>query len=270
MAQGKTYNPGYKSVGFRDAVVYELDSNGYPAAPSTAAYVGYYLRGPKAFTLNIPNPRIVPHIGRDRVEETDQLSTNEAASGEIRTSGIDLEVDAFLQGTKKDTVGLYSEFITRMTDKQGAEPQVGVIAWQQALLQGARRWHYYLIPSSRAIPINAGMEENPVDHRYSINISPVEKLPWGTTLTEDDNGSLQSGYVDLYSTQLPLNYPMVSFKGNGVATEFTFDDYKTGRDDYPVFVNGVLRTTAVTKIDGSFEFTDYPAADGAIITVWLV
>lgn len=265
-----TYNPGYKNVGFRDCVVYELDDNGYPKAPSTAPYVGYFISGPKAMTLNIPNATVIQHIGRDRVEETDQLPPREGSTAEIRTSGIDLDVDAFLSGTKKDTHGAYSTFLTRQTDKQGAEPQIGIIAWQQSMLQGARRWHYYLVPSSRAVAMNAGMEENPADHRYSININPVSKLPWGTALTEVDNGSLSSGFVDLYSTLRPTSFPMVSFKADGVEDTFVFTDYKNGKSDYPVTVNGVLVTADITKTDGQIVFTDYIPEANAIISVWLV
>lgn len=266
------YNPGFKSVGFRDCVVYELDSNGFPNAVDENPYVGHFISGPKVFTLNIPNPRLIQHTGRDRVEETDQLPTLEAANGEIRSSGVDLDVDAFLQGTKKDTHGAYSTFITRNTDKQGFEPQIGIIAWQQSMLRGARRWHYYLIPSSRAIAISGGMEENPVDHRYTVNINPVEKTPWGTALTELDNGSLQAGYIDLYSTLVPTSgkFPMVSFRGDGIQDTFVFTDYKNGKTDYAVTVNGVLVTGDITKTDGQIVFTDYIPEEEAVISVWLV
>lgn len=265
-----TYKAGKKSVGFRDAQVYAINEDGYPAAPSTAAYVGFLIPGPKAFTLNVPTPQVIPHIGRDYVEETDQLPSREAPTGEIRSSGVDLDVDAFLQGVKKFSVGAYSEVIARATDKQGAEPEVGIIAWQQSKEDGKRRWHYCLVPSTRAVVLGEGMEENPVDHRYQININPMSSLPWGTALTELTHGTKKSGFFDLYSTLRPeKQYPMVAFKANGSATEFTFEDYKTGRSDYPVFVNGVLQTTEVTKADGSFEF-DYPPAEDAIITIWLV
>jgi hypothetical protein len=260
-----TYDPGYKSVGFRDAIAIVME-NGLPAATSVSApYVGFKLSGPKVFTLNIPNSRTIVHEGRDGVEATDQLPSKEAATGEIRVSGINLDTDAALSGVKKATFG-NSSFISRMTDKQGAEPMVGVIAWQQSLLAGVRKWHIYTVPSARAIAIGAGMEDNPVDHRYSLNINPVDKHIWGALLTENVEGALSQGYADMYATVRP-DYPLVSFKTDGSEDTFVFTAYKTGLTTYPVLVNGVLQSTGVTKGDGTLTF-DYPPAAG-ILSIWL-
>lgn len=268
-----TYSPGFKSVGCRDVQVLLINENGYPKATSVNPYVGRLISGPKAFTLNIPNTQPIAHIGRDVVEETDQLPSREVATAEIRSSGVKLETDAELSGVVVDTVGAYSSFIPRQTDQQGFEPQAMAIAWQQSMLDGARRWHYYLVPSTRIVPMSAGLEENPVDHRYSLNINPVKRLPWGQLLTVVDNGTLKAGYIDLYSTLRPANqgeqYPLVAFKADGTETEFTFTAYANGKTDYPIFVNGVLQSSGVTKANGSFEF-DYPPAADAIITIWLV
>ena len=269
MPDSLPYNQGFKSVGFRDCVVYELNSSGYPKAVDDTPYVGYFLSGPKAFALNLPNANIISHIGRDRVEETDQLPTKEALSAEIRTSGVDLDIDAFLQGTLKVAVGSHTTLIGRYTDQQGYEPDIGVIAWQQSKLSGSRRWHYYALPSARASIMSAGMEENPVDQRYMLNINPMSKFPWGLAMTDVTHGMVTSNYFDMYSLYAPANFPMVSFKADGIEDTFDFDEYKTARTHYTVYVNGVLQAAGITKSDGSMLFAVAPV-DDAIITAWLV
>jgi len=262
------YDPGYKSVGFRDAVVIKMNSSGLPDATSpTIPYVGFKVSGPKVLTLNIPNPRTFAHIGRDGVEETDQLPSVEAATGELRMSGVSLANDAVVSGVKVATFGNTTS-MARMSDKQGAEPIVGVIAWQQSKLSGNRKWHMYAIPSTLAIALGAGMSDNPEDHRYSLNISPVNRQIWGSILTEATEGALSQGYSDMYSTVRP-DYPLVSWKADGIEDTFLFEDYKNGSVTYPVLVNGVIVSSGVTKSDGSVAF-DYPPAANAIVSAWLV
>lgn len=258
---------GFKSVGFRDAVIYDLNASGRPNAQSVSVpYVGTKVNGPKVFTLNMPNPRIIQHTGNDRVLEVDQLPTLEQASGEIRMSGVDQDLDALLSGVDKFTVG-HTSFLARMTDKQGTEPQVGVVAWQQSLLEGLRRWHIYLIPSSRAIPIPAGMGDSPEDHRFSLAPNPTDRHLWGVELDEGTEGAEEFGVLDGYSTIRPV-YPLVAFKTDGIEDTFVFTDYPADDNTYPVWVNGALVSSGVTKTTTQVVF-DYPPAAGDL-DIWIV
>ncbi len=79
----ETSGKGYP-VGNRFACLFKLDANGYPAATSTTAYEGLIWDGPKAFTIQHPEPRDIDHLGRDSVVQSTSLAPLTSGKYELR------------------------------------------------------------------------------------------------------------------------------------------------------------------------------------------
>lgn len=253
-------------VGFRYGVVYKLNANGTPAATGLTAYGGIEFAGPKAFNITVPQARVVSHQGKDRVIMSDQLPTLETTVGEIRVSSLDYDLEALLTNVVKFTVG-DSTGVPRSTDQQGAEPEVGLLLYQQAKdrVTGLRRWHYYIVPATRCLPIPASWGENPEDHRYSINPSQTTKHLWGTALVVGTEGATEQAIVDLHSAYQPR---LEAFLADGVEDEFTLLN-TAANNTYSVWVNDVLRTANITKTTTAFTFTSaVPASDARIVVLY--
>lgn len=253
------------SVGLRFVAVFELTAAGLIKPTGLTGYEGLQFDGPKAYALNLPEARKIAHQGRDRVIATDQLPTLEVSSAEIRVSTLNYELEALLTNVSKYTVGDFVG-ISRVTDQQGSEPQVGVMMYQQAkdIATGLRTWHIHIIPSTQAIPVPAGMSENPEDIRYTLAPTPTTKHLWGAPLVVGTEGVTEHGLVDLHGPYKPA---LEAFESDGI--EDTFELLHTAANNtYTVWVDGVLRSSNITKTTTQFVFTSAIPADGANITVF--
>lgn len=260
-----TASDNFAPVGFRFGTVYELNANGRPKATSpTVSYVGMEFYGPKAYNLTIPNPRQIVHTGKDTILVQDQLPSLEATTAEILVSIVQFDMDALLSAVKKFTVGQF-KMILRNTDRQGSEPVVGLLLYQQAKDpdSGLRMWHYHIIPSTQAIPIPSQWNDTPQDHRYSLSPSRIAKHLWGVTLTLDEEGATQAGIFDGNGDHKPF---LDNYLGNGSQETFplTYDSFDTS---YAVFVNGVENTTAIKTVS-EVDFDGYPPANNADIQIF--
>lgn len=254
-------------VGLRKGVVFEINASGrIEAQDDTLYYEGLSFQGPKAYALNIPEPRRIPHQGNDRLLAVDQLPSLDPIAGEIRVSALDFALDAFLMNQENFAVGDAS-MIARSTDLQGSERQVALLLYQQALIKSTqtRRWHFHIIPSSRVIPIPASFTENAEDHRYSLAPTPVKYHIWGTALSLLTEGVTEAGIFDGFTTNKPH---LVAFKADGVEDVFVFNTAKQPVNaNYSVWVDGVLQTAGITKNLTDVTFTVAPA-DGSDVIVF--
>ena len=256
-------------VGLRFVVVMELNADGTPlgdVATATNATDGLEFQGPKAFNLNVPEPRKITHIGEDRVLAVDYLPPNEGMDGEIMVSPDNHEVIALLGDILEVSIG-EGQFVGLSTSQQGFEPQVGVMMYQQSLDvdAGTRRWRSFWFPSCRCIYMPAGMGQDLQDARYKIAPAITTKLPWGLALTELDNGCLTMQGIEMMSEGRPN---MCYWEGDGAEDEFLLplDKPATGVAKIQAYADGaaadaLLASTAVDKL----TFTVAPA-DGVKIT----
>jgi hypothetical protein len=256
------------AVGARYAAVYKLNSNGRPAATGLTAYDGLTFHGPKAFTLNIPEPRKITHVGGDRVLAVDALPPTEAASGEIRVPTDNFDIDAVLTGTKKFTVAEASS-LASMTDLQGSEPQVGLLLFQQSLDSATklRRWRYIIIPVARIVPMTVGMSENPEDTRYMVYMSPTTKHLWGATMTTATEGATEAQFVRGMAEYKPH---VAAWLADGTETHFPFatDKQAATITKVDVYVNGVLTSAGITVSTDKLTFTAAPTLNDEIVAFY--
>jgi len=256
------------AVGVKRAVIYELDTDGFPLATGTTPYTGIEVVGPKAFALTVPESRKISHVGNDRVLAIDYLPPIEGMSGELRVASNDLNAKAAIAGVNVFNVGS-AAIMPWGTDKQGFEVDAGLLLFQQSLdtVTKSRRWKYYLIPKARLIPSPASMDENPAEDRYTVAPNPTTKHLWGTTLVEGTEGALEMAVGEGMGIGRPN---IVAFKGNG--TEDTFllpvDKPSSNVTNIVVWVDGVLQTTELGIVTLTSIPFDVAPATGAIIVVY--
>jgi hypothetical protein len=255
----------YLPVGLRYAVVFALNSDGRPAATGLSAYQGIEIAGPKAYSLNVPDPRRIAHAGKDRVLVSDSLPTLESSSAEIQASSQDLDLEALLQNVKNFAVG-DAKMLAIQTEQQGSEPTVGLLLYQQSKdkATGLRNWHFHIIPAAQVIPVHAGMGENPIDQRYTISPTPTTKHLWGVTLTLVTEGATEAG---IFKGKSPYKPKLDSYLADGVEDNYVLA--KTAANNtYPVYVDGVERTSNITKTTTDFTFTSSVPSSGADISAF--
>lgn len=246
-------------VGLRYAVVFPLNSSGRPAASGVTVYEGLKVEGPKAFSLNQTEARKITHYGADRVLAVDYLPPNEGVTGELRVGVHDLNMQATLSGVQVNILG-EAQLIGHATNKQGSEPQVGLMLYQQALdlVSGARHYRCFIFPRAICIPATSGMSENPEDVVYRIAPTPSTKHLWGATLTALTDGITEAQYHELSTTGVPN---LVAFKGDGTTTVFSFPTASPALSTAKITVwkNGTVVSSGMTPAVDKITFTTAPA-----------
>jgi hypothetical protein len=253
-------------VGLRSAIIFALTAAGFPAGnDDIIPYEGVAFSGPKAFTLTIPEPRKITHTGGDRPLAVDYLPPTDAASGELRVADYRQDIHAILTGVASGSVGEAVE-TGHANSKQGFEPQVGLLLYQQSLdlATGARRWRSIIIPKALCIPQPGGFADSPQDVVYKIAPQVVTARLWGDTLVLGTDGYESAQFFE-YMTENPPK--IISFLGDGAEDEFSFPAGALAKAEakVAVFKDGVAITgAAVTITTAKVTFTAAPALNSNV------
>lgn len=255
------------AVGARSGYLFELDANGFPAAPSTAVYEGLEIKGLKASDLNVPNPRVITHAGNDRVLANDFLPSLEPITGEIRAANLGMALNAKVTNVNTFNVGDMT-FMPWGTDQQGSEIDVALVVFQQSLDTSLklRRYRTIIAPKIRAVPLASGMNENPNEQRYSIVSNPTGKHLWGTTIVNATEGATEAAFIEGMATYRPK---VVAWKADGTEDEYLFPTDKPARDyttpKIAVWDNGTLVAGGDMTLTATKVTFDTPPTTGHII-----
>lgn len=262
---GKNY-----PVGLRHVRVYELNSNGVPNASGTAVYEGYQITGAKAYELSIPDARRIAHIGDDRVLAQDILPRQEVSTGTLRAGRNDYDVYAVLTDTKQATIG-ESSIIGYGTDKQGDEPALAMLCYQQAKEAGTgtRTYRAYMLPSTKAIINPASMNEKETEYTFSLLPSAANHHIWGIQFTTAKEGFTEAEIVESSTFDFPH---VAAWKSDGTAVSYLFHADRPAASSSKIHAvatitsGGVVAdvTSTVTLAAGSITFGVAPAADTVI------
>ena len=252
------------SVGLRYASLFALNAAGRPAgtsASSGAAYSGLQIEGAKSYTLTTPEPRIINHTGDDRLLAKDTLPPLEGITGELKVSKNRYDVRALLTGVLENTVG-EATTLTFSTDKQGYEPQVGLMLFQQSLdantagsLFGKRRWRSSWIPKAIAIPLQPNMDENSSELTFKINAFVIRNHLWGTAFSALTDGCTEAQGIEMMTEGKPW---LDAWVGDGSTTVFTLTKTAYAVGKISVFKNGVLLSVGVTPTLTDVTITPAP------------
>jgi hypothetical protein len=184
--------------------------------------------------MNVPQARKITFTGNNVVLGVDYLPATEAMDGELSVSPSDLELIALLSGLSVQEVGDSASGLPIATDKQGQEPQVAMIVYQQALADGIRFWRTLLFPSAKCIYMPAGMGETPEDTKYKVGPTVVRRHLWGTLLTRALHNCTNMQAFEIQSRYKPM---IGAWRASGASNHITFS-------------------------------TDFPAVNVESITVW--
>jgi len=245
-------------VGARKGYVMALSTAGYPAATAggATAYQGTELSAIKGFEIATPDARRISHNGNDRVAAVDFLPSLEPVTGEIRVAPSLQTLNASLMNVNSFAVGNV-KMMPWQTEDQGTEADVSLHIWQQSLDRDTklRSYRSLLIPRARAIPVLAGMNDNPGEVRYQVIASPSTKEIWGTSLTTVLEGATEAAVIEVHSAQRPkivtwlADVAQVAFD---LPAAFPSANVVTGYS--ACWVDGVLLVYGVGA--GKYEFTD--------------
>jgi hypothetical protein len=255
------------SVGSRFACIYALNANGSPAATDPSAYGGIQLVGSKAFTLTIPDPRKITHVGDDRPLQIDFLPPTEAITGELTVAQENQTAYALLSGTNQVTLG-ESTAVGIGTSKQGFEPQVGLLLYQQALNDaGVRNWRYALIPRALLYAHPAGFSDAAAEHKFSISPAIVTAHLWETAFGLTTEGFVSAQGIIGQATFKPA---LVAWLSTTSGTQFSFpsDRLLADTNKISLYVNGVAQTSGFTAATSQITFSTAPGSNKRIVAFY--
>ena len=263
MASPQTTRSG---VGFRYCVLYALDGDGYPDAPSTAGelYEGQAVSGVKELTLDEPEPEFVEHFGDDRIFAVDILPAKSSMGGELRVGKVNDTVDAMVTDNLSFTVA-EAKLFPIATDKRGDENQVGMLVFRQSLdtdpgssTYGKRVWEFKILPRTFLIPREGGFNENPEDKAYTIRPMVVTQHLWGESFSSGVEGCSEAQALRGVSEYKPN---IVTWTTDGTATQFLFPTAKPNQAAAKAksWLDGTV-VTADTVGTANLEFTTAPTA----------
>lgn len=272
-----TPNVVRSGAGVRNFQIFALDSSGYPAATSTAAYEGINVSGVRSLIITDPAPRVVTHFGDDRVIALDVLPSTEALNGEMVVGKINDTVDAALQGGPKSfTQGQFKLYPVR-TDKSGSESQVGFIVYQQAVDSdrdsasnyGKRYWNSDISPKAWLFPRQPSKDENPTAVTYTVQPQIIMKHLWGTTLSTTTEGVSDAQLIRGVSIDKPH---LCAFKADGATTSFTLTTPAVSVASMSVWNAGMDASASVTCTTSVIAFTTggAPTANNIIVSLYEV
>ena len=258
-------------AGVRDFQIFVLDSNGFPAATTTAAYLGIDVSGVRDVTINDPAPRVVTQFGDDRIGGVDLLPPTDTLTAEARVSKLNNTLDAALTGNNFITLGEMNVLGVN-TDLKGNENQVGIVTYQQAQDSdpasstfGVRYWEGKILPKAWMIPRENPMNENATEITYTVQPTLTKAHLWGTQFTAAAEGYTEAQLVRVTTVNKPR---FVAFKADGSTTTFAYTLTAVSTSKIGVVDNGVVQTSGYTASTTSVTFSSAPTS-GHILVVKL-
>jgi hypothetical protein len=193
-------------AGLRRCQIYLLDTDGYPSDDESgiSGYDGEEMSGIASFEYTTPDGQVIVHVGKDRVLAQDQLPSNAGATYRATSVKQDLNLDAMLTDTLVQELG-EAQMGGLATSKQGAEPDVAVLFYRQALdtavgASNLRRWQLDMFPVGRLVP-KGGPAGQGAGETQSYQGTPgiATKSVWGTAFTEIANGFTDGQILRIHS-----------------------------------------------------------------------
>jgi hypothetical protein len=259
-------------VGMKQARVYALTADGVPAATSTTVYEGIQLVGVQSYENTVPDARRIAHTGDDQVLAQDMLPRQEVSTAKITTAINPMDAYAAMSSTKQATIGSATT-IGYATNKQGSEPTVAILMYQQAkeYLSGLRCYRSYEIPATQVI-INAnGMSADKSAFSFSMLPTAVNHHIWGIQFTANTEGYTTSETEEIQTYGLPH---ICSWRADGTVTTFPFNSARQAAGTLQINAISTMSPTGGTVTDVTATATKAvgtitiagPLAVGTIVT----
>lgn len=258
--------------GLRRVQVFLTDTDGYPSDDESGAdgYDGERIEGVQTFTTTFPDIQILQHTGDDVVYATTTKPPTELPSASLAGSKANLNVDAILNSTNVTTVG-ETQAGAIATDKDGNEPYVVLLAYQEAINAangdtafGKERWYTHCYALTQVVPKGNSAEQNTViTSNYNIAATKSSKFPFGSAFDEAVHGYTQAAYLRFTSEYPPI---LERWTGNGTLDTFnvTFTPVSVAKTS--VFVDGSeVTVSSVDTTNDTITLDSAPSANAKIV-----
>lgn len=247
------------AVGLKHMRVYALSAYGMPAATgaSAAVYEGVQIQGAQSYEIKTPDARRISFKGDDMVLAQDVLPRQEPSTGTLKFAVDNHAAYALLSSTKRAVIG-ESSVVGYGTSKQGTEPVVAVLGYQQAkdIATGTRQWHGIIVPSTQAIINAPSMTDGEMQYEVSMLPSGASHHLWGPAFTNSVEGYTSAEVIETVTDNIPH---VVSWLGDNVVTKVLFSTSRPAvsvakiHAIYLVSVVGAvtdITSTATKAVDG--------------------
>ena len=166
-------------VGALKCKIFELNSNGSPAATSETVYSGAQMYGFKSLDLTIPDARTITHVGDDGPIQVDTLPPTEGMAGSAVFAEENQSNIAIVSNMNTFTVA-GAQMYGLGTDQQGFEAQVCMMVYQKTLdSAGARNYRTMFLPKCTLQYKGAPFNENAAEHTFQVTPAYVTATPLG-------------------------------------------------------------------------------------------
>mgnify|MGYP006329861867 FL=1 len=270
-----TAGPNITSAsGLRRIQAFALSTTGVPDGDQSGAdgYDGVNVEGARSFALTVPGITRVQHIGNDRLLAQDFLPATEGASGTITTAKQNLSLDATLTDTLIETIG-ETTVGGLLTNKQGSEIDVCIIAYRQALdttegAQQLRRWQTHMFPVGRMVPRAGSAEQGGADENsYDIIPTVSTKYPFGHAFADaaGDEGFTEAQYLRFTSEYPPV---MERWTGNNTLTTFNLNWTPISVAKTTIYVNGTAAVVSSVDTVAKTATVSVAPANASEVVAW--
>ncbi len=250
------------AVGLKHLRIYELDIHGVPKATAAngGVYEGVQVQGAQSYEIKTPDARRISFKGDDYVLAQDVLPRQEPSTGTLKFAVDNHAAYAILSSTKKATIGEAS-VIGYGTDKQGNEPVIAVLGYQQAkdIATGTRQWRGIVVPSTQAIINAPSMTDGEMQYEVSLLPSGASHHLWGKAFADNLEGYTRAEVVEMLTENIPH---VVSWLADNTVTEFNF------HADRPAVSTAKIHAVMTVAADGTVTdvtATCTKAVDGVTI-----
>jgi len=247
-------------VGALRCKIFELNSNGSPAATSPTVYSGLRMYGFKSLDLTIPDARRITHVGDDGPIQVDTLPPTEGMSGNAIFAEENQTNIALVSNMNSFQVGA-AKMYGLGTDMQGFEAQVLMLVYQKTLdSNGTRNYRTMILPKCTLQYKGAPFNENAAEHTFNVTPAYVTSGGWEKAFTAADEGFTKAQAV-VFQSLKPMN--LASWLSDDYDTVFSFptteqaNDYSTPA--IAVFHNGTLQSSGITYAADALTYAVAPA-----------
>lgn len=268
------------AAGFERAYWGLLDTTGIltgqaataPAAGLTTGSPMGKMLGVKTSDVTIPEPEVTTVTGDDQPLGSFIFGSTANPTFNIEVGVRDLTFEAATQETKVMAIGDIDIGVLQPTDPTFPDVFLNFMRRAKSKVvgsDGVSGWEGLFIPKANVIPLGSAAytERAAASYRYRVIANPCDKFPWGTTVSDTDNGTT-GGALFPWSAENRLH--VQRFTGDNTEDAFVLAYTPVTLAKCHIYVNGTKVTTGVA-LDVSTKtltWTVPPGASAKIVVLY--
>lgn len=255
-----------------------LDSNGYAAGSGTvtagaAGSAAIRALGAQNADLALPDSDIVNIPGDDTSQGTFEFDPEGTPVFNLDVGVQNLTHEGYFQGTNVESQGDISLGVLQPKDRATIDAFLILTSKSKSKASGSdgsTNWTGAIIPKATLRPMGRVAYEGRAGgaFRYRVATSAADKMPWGKTLNEADNGTEAAPIVEWSAPGRISVHRFTQTSGLTAFGPLAYTPAGATNTSIRVFVNGVIQLAGWTASTATKIITFSPApADNAVIVV---